>query len=224
MRKLERWRRDVRDSRGEARISRDILLLTRVDMPALLRRLFELGCSYTGQILSFNKMLGQLQDAGNTTTLAHYLGLLDAAGMVAGLPKFAAAELQKRASSPKLQVHNNALMSALGDRTFDEVRKDPEAWGRVVESAVGAHLINAAAAGDVALSYWRDGDDEVDFVVQRGSRAVAIEVKSGRRRTSVRGMAIFAKRHGAHRQLLVGGDGIPLEQFLLRPVGEWLED
>ncbi len=220
----ERWSRYVRDSLVETSIARDVLLLSRIDKPALLRRLFELGCSYSGQILSYNKMLGQLQDAGNTTTLAHYLELLDAAGMVAGLPKFAAAELQKRASSPKLQVHNNALMAALGSRSFAEVKKDPEAWGRVVESAVGAHLLNAASAGEVRLFYWRDGDDEVDFVVQRGARAVAIEVKSGRRRASLAGMAAFAKRHKVHRQLLVGGDGIPVEQFLLQPVGDWLRD
>lgn len=220
----ERWSRYIRDSLIETSIARDVLLLSRIDKPALLRRLFELGCRYSGQILSYNKMLGQLQDAGNTTTLAHYLELLDAAGMVGGLAKFAAAELQTRASSPKLQVHNNALLSALDGRPFAEVKKEPETWGRIVESAVGAHLLSAAAAGEVRLFYWRDGDLEVDFVIQRGPRTVAIEVKSGRRRASLAGMAAFAKRHPVHRKLLVGGDGIPIEQFLLQPASHWLDD
>lgn len=220
----ERWSRYIRDSLIETSIARDVLLLSRIHKPALLRRLFELGCSHSGQILSYNKMLGQLQDAGNTTTLAHYLELLDAAGMVGGLAKFAAAELQTRASSPKLQVHNHALLSALDGRPFAEVKKEPETWGRIVESAVGAHLLNAAAAGEVRLFYWRDGDLEVDFVIQRGPRTVAIEVKSGRRRASIAGMAAFAKRHPVHRTLLVGGDGIPLAQFLLQPASHWLAD
>lgn len=144
----ERWVRYIRDSIIEPTISRDVLLMTRVDKPALLRRLFELSCRYSGQVLSYNKMLGQLQDAGNTTTLAHYLDLLASAGMVTGLPKYAGQIVRRRASSPKLQVMNTALMTALSGYTFDEARSDPEFWGRLVESAVGAHLANAAFASD----------------------------------------------------------------------------
>src|SRR5512140_816138 len=146
-----RWLRYVTDSLVETSISRDVLLLTRVDKPALLRRLFELACSYSGQILSFTKMLGQLQDAGNATTLAHYLELLAGAGMVCGLQKYAGDAARARGSSPKLQVLNTALMSAMSRYSPREARADREFWGRLVESAIGAHLANAAATGECEL-------------------------------------------------------------------------
>ena len=171
-----RWTRYIADSLIETSVSRDVLLMTRVDKPALLRRLLDLACRYSGKILSYTKMLGQLQDAGNTTTLAHYLDLLAGAGMVCGLQKFAGDAARQRGSSPKLQVYNTALLSATAGLSFDEARADHEFWGQLVESAVGAHLANAAAAGGIRLFYWRDGDRQVDFVVQQGRRTVAIEV------------------------------------------------
>lgn len=167
-------------------------------------------------------MLGQLQDAGNTTTLAHYLELLAAAGMVTGLQKFAADRARRRASSPKLQVLNTALLTAQSGLTPREARADPEFWGRVVESAVGAHLANAAATGLCELFYWREGDLEVDFVVRAGRRVTAIEVKSGRRRGRLPGVEAFDSAFRPDRKLLVGGDGIPLESFLERPVEHWV--
>lgn len=218
-----RWRRYVTDSLIETTIARDILLLTRVDKPALLRRLFELACHYSGQILSYTKMQGQLQDAGNTVTLAHYLELLTAAGMVCGLPKYAGDEARKRASSPKLQVLNTALMTAVSGLTPDEARDDRAFWGRLVESAIGAHLSNAALAGDCRVFYWRQGIREVDYVVQRGRRLLAIEVKSGHVPTKQPGMAAFVEAFRPQRILLVGGDGIAVEEFLTRPVAHWLD-
>jgi hypothetical protein len=218
-----RWRRYVLDSLVETSIARDVLLLTRVDKPALLRRLFELGCRYSGQVLSYTKMLGQLQDAGNTTTLAHYLDLLAAAGMLTGLQKFAGQAVRRRASSPKLQVLNTALMTALEGLSPEEARADRSFYGRLVESAVGAHLANAAQRGDCELFYWRDSNREVDFVVRAGKRLLAIEVKSGRRRDTLPGMAAFAETFQPDRTLLVGGDGIELESFLSRSAGEWLD-
>ncbi len=219
-----RWRRYVLDALVETSIARDVLLLTRVDKPALLRRLFELGCRYSGQILSYTKMLGQLQDAGNTTTLAHYLDLLTAAGMLTGLPKFAGAVVRQRASSPKLQVLNTALTSAIGGLSPEEAQADRAYYGRLVESAVGAHLANAAQCGDCELFYWREKNREVDFVVRAGKRLLAIEVKSGRRREDLPGMAAFVEAFHPDRTLLVGGDGIELETFLSRPVMEWLNE
>ena len=165
--------------------------MARVDKPALLRRVFELGCRYSGQILSYTKMLGQLHDAGNTTTLAHYLDLLAGAGMVCGLQKYAGDAARRRGSSPKLQVFNTALLTATSGLTLAEARADRAFWGRLVESVVGAHLANAAAGGELELFYWRDGDDEVDFVVQMGRRLAAIEVKSGRAPEAHRGTAAF---------------------------------
>src|SRR5712691_2720628 len=213
-----RWRRYVLDALVETTIARDVLLLTRVDKPALLRRLFELGCRYSGQVLSYTKMLGQLQDAGNTTTLAHYLDLLAAAGMVRGLQKFAGSAARQRGSSPKLQVLNTALQTAPLGLTLQQARADPALWGRLVESAVGAHLANSAAVGECELFYWREGSQEVDFVVRVGRTLTAIEVKSGRTRDTHPGLTTFAEAFKPARKLLVGGDGIPLEDFLLAPV------
>lgn len=218
----QRWSRYIIDSLIETTLSRDILLLTRVDKPALLRRLFQLGSSHSSQILSYQKMIGQLQDAGNTTTLAHYLELLAGAGMLTGLHKFAAHRVRERASSPKLQVLNTALISAQARLSFDEARKDRESWGRLVESAVGAHLINSAAGTGVEIFYWRERSREVDFVLRSGKNVVAIEVKSGALKEGLPGMDAFEKAFKPKRKLLVGEDGIPLEKFLLTPAAEWV--
>ncbi len=218
----ERWRRYVLDALVETTIARDVLLLTRVDKPALLRRLFELGCQYSGQVLSYTKMLGQLHDAGNTTTLAHYLDLLGGAGLLAGLSKYAGGAARRRGSSPKLQVLNTALMTAQSAYSFDDGIADREFRGRLVESAVGAHLANASAGGECDLHYWREGHREVDFVARRGRTVVAIEVKSGRDREKHSGLAAFSEAFRPRRTLLVGGDGIPIEEFLLTPVRRWM--
>jgi predicted AAA+ superfamily ATPase len=218
-----RWRRYILDALVETTIARDVLLLTRVDKPALLRRLFELGCRYSGQVLSYTKMLGQLQDAGNTTTLAHYLELLAGAGLLTGLTKFSGRATRQRGSSPKLQVLNTALMSAQSGWSFAEARADHELWGRLVESAVGAYLANAAAAGECELSYWRERNHEVDFVTRAGRAVTAIEVKSGRAQDTYPGLAAFAEAFKPTRKLLVGADGIPVEEFLLSPVARWLK-
>ena len=217
-----RWRSYLLDALVETTIARDVLLLTRVDKPALLRRLFELGCRYSGQVLSYTKMLGQLHDAGNTTTLAHYLELLAGAGMLTGLPKFAGAAVRSRGSSPKLQVFNTALLTAQSGLTPAEARADHEFWGRLTESAVGAHLANAAACGVCELFYWREGNREVDFVLRAGRAVVAIEVKSGRAPVALPGLAAFSEAFKPKRNLLLGGDGIPVGEFLSRPVTDWL--
>jgi predicted AAA+ superfamily ATPase len=218
----ERWRRYVLDSLVETTIARDVLLLTRIDKPALIRRLFELSCRYSGQELSFTKMLGQLQDAGNTTTLAHYLDLLAGAGMVTGLQKFSGDAARARASSPKLQVFNTALMTAQGGVSLDEMRASPELWGRLAESAVGAHLANEASVHGATLHYWRDGNREVDFVYRFGRRYAAIEVKSGRDNEATRGLSAFADRFNPSRTLLVGSGGVSFEEFLTSPAARWL--
>jgi len=219
----QRWSHYIIESLIETTISRDILLMKRVDKPALLRRLFELGCTYSGQVLSYQKMLGQLQDAGNTTTLAHYLRLLQGAGLLMGLPKYAGRKIRQRASSPKLQILNTALMTASSRLTFDEARKDSEYWGRLVESAVGATLANGLQGTQAELFYWLEGNHEVDYVLQRGKVLVAIEVKSRRRKISLPGIEAFSNSFPIKRKLLVGPQGIPCEEFLLTPLIKWLE-
>lgn len=124
----ERWSAYILDSLVETTVSRDVLLQQRVDKPALLRRLFRLGCEYSGQVLSYTKMVGQLQDAGNTTTLAHYLELLEGAGLMMGLQKYSGGAVRRRSSSPKLLVLNTALMAATSGLGFDEVRARGDVW------------------------------------------------------------------------------------------------
>ncbi len=218
-----RWRRYLLDALIETTISRDVLLSTRVDKPALLRRLFELGCRYSGQVLSYTKMLGQLQDAGNTTTLAHYLDLLAGAGMLTGIQKYAGQVVRRRASSPKLQVLNTALMTAQSGLSPAEAEADRDFRGRLVESAVGAHLVNAAACGLCEVFYWRERNREVDFVVRAGRTLAAFEVKSGRAPDVLPGLGAFAEAFRPTRSLLVGNGGVPLEEFLSTPVEYWLK-
>ncbi len=219
----DRWRDYILGALVEPNIEQDLLAMTRVDKPALLKRLFELGAAYSGQILSYTKMLGQLQDAGNTTTLARYLDLLASAGLLAGIPKYSNQLQRRRASSPKLNVLNTALMTAGSGYSFAEAQADRSFWGRIVESAVGAHLFNTATP-DVRLHYWREGSHEVDFVLQRGPRIVAIEVKSGAQRMSLGGMDEFERRFRPRCSLLVGEGGIPLNEFLTVPAHHWFEE
>ena len=218
----ERWARYIIDSLIETTISRDILLLTRVDKPALLRRLFQLCCDYSGQVLSYQKMLGQLHDAGNTTTLAHYLDLLNGAGLISGLSKFSGKRVKQRSSSPKIQVLNTALMSASSRLSFEAAQQDRDYWGRLVESAVGAHLVNSTRGKNIEVFYWLERNQEVDFVLRAGNHVAAIEVKSGRRRDRLLGMEAFSKAFRVKRQLLVGEQGIPVGEFLKTPIERWV--
>ena len=175
---ISRWFNYINDSLIETTISRDILLMTQVNKPILLRRLFQLGCNYSSQLLSYQKILGQLQDAGNTTTIAHYLELLSGVGVLTGLNKYANNNIRTRASSPKFQVYNTALMSAQSGKSFEEAKNDKDFWGRLTESAVGAYLLNEIRGTQIELYYWREGDKEVDFVLKKGDFVTAIEVKT----------------------------------------------
>ena len=217
-----RWRSFIHNSLIEPNIERDILALRRVDKPILLKQLFGLGSEYSGQILSYNKMLGQLDEAGNTTTLARYLDLLSMAGLITGLSKYAGRPHRRRASSPKLNVLNTALMSVHSDYTFEQARADRTFWGHLVESAVGAHLVNTGGK-EYRLYYWRDRGREVDFVLEHGRKLVLFEVKSGRRRGNVSGLEAFEKSFPVKASHIVGRGGIPVSEFLLTPAREWFE-
>jgi predicted AAA+ superfamily ATPase len=209
----ERWKHYVNTSLIETSISKDILMLTRIDKPALLKRMFELGCLYSGQILSFTKIQGQLQDAGNTTTLSHYLQVLNSAGLLGGLEKYAADVIRKRSSSPKFQVHNNALLTAQHSDTFSKITQNPAAWGRIVESSIGSHVLNASISRDFSAYYWRDRDQEVDFILERRGKVVAVEVKSNDSGT-LKGLSLFRTHFPNTKIMMVGKNGLPWQEFL----------
>lgn len=209
----ERWKSYIKDSLIETSISKDILMLTRVDKPALMKRLFELGCLYSGQILSYTKIIGQLEDAGNTTTLANYLKLLSDCGLLGGLEKYAGSIIRKRSSSPKFQVYNNALLTSQDKKSYSTTIVNPKLWGRLVESSVGAHLLNHSISERYNLNYWREGNNEVDFIIEKGDKVIGLEVKSGASADN-KGMAIFNEKFHPDKILLVGTGGIPYEEFL----------
>lgn len=208
-----RWRNYVKDSLVEPSISKDVLMDTRVLKPQLLRQLFEIGSSCSGELLSLTKVAAQLQDAGNVTTLAGYLHLLDECGLLCGLQKYAADNSRKYNSIPKFQVHNNALRNAWSELNYSEAVENPKEWGRMAESAVGAYLVSQAQIADYKVYYWRGNNDEVDFVLTRRDRKIAIEVKSGRRTVNA-GLPKFKTLYNPYHAITVGSGGLSFEEFL----------
>jgi len=209
----QRWKRYIIDSLVETSISKDILMLTRVDKPALMRRLFDLGCSFSGQILSYTKMLGQLQDAGNTVTLAHYLELLNSAGLLSGIEKYSGSIIRQRSSSPKFMVRNTALISSRLEESMKSIIRDREKWGRIIESSSGAHLLNNQLEGNYRLFYWRQGNNEIDFVLKKDKKVVGIELSAGLSHTGS-GVEAFSRHYKPYKVILVGGKGLPWQEFL----------
>ena len=213
IRNERRWKKYVKDSLVAPAIDKDVIMTSNIYKPALMKRLFELGCGYSAEILSLTKLIGQLQDAGNVTTLAGYLEILNQCSLLAALQKYARDDARKYNSIPKYQVYNNALMTAYKGQTFEKDRTDPKVWGRWVESAVGAYLLSMAEELDYQLYYWREGDDEVDFIIANGGESVAIEVKSGRRGMNS-GLPKFVKAFQPKLSFVVGTSGVSLEDFL----------
>ena len=217
-----RWRRYIKDSIIAPAIERDVLQTKTIYKPALMKQMFELGCTYSSEELSLNKMLGQLQDAGNVTTLASYLSTLDESRLLCGLQKYASDNARKYNSVPKLMVYNTALFSAQSGTTFNKAFTTPKLWGRWVESAVGAYLLNQADEYDYKSYYWREREDEVDFIIEYNKQCIAIEVKSGRRTTN-EGLGVFCDRFHPKQSFVVGSGGVPIEEFLRWDIGNLLE-
>lgn len=225
----KRWRKYIKDSLVAPAIEKDVLMTSNIYKPALMKQLFELGCGYSAEILSMTKLMGQLQDAGNVTTLASYLELLDQCALLTGLQKYAQDDARKRSSIPKYQVYNNALLTAYKGRSFLTDRTDTMLWGRWVESAVGAHLLSVAEEAGYQVYYWRetasnkaDKDKEVDFIIVNNGEVTAIEVKSGRRGMNT-GLPDFAKKFQPKRSFIVGTGGVSLEDFLSSDIELLLE-
>lgn len=219
---VRQWRHYMATSIVEPIFDRDILALTRVDKPSLMRQLVKMAPE-SGKILEYQTIAGRLRDVGSLTTLQHYLDLLSDAGIMTQLPNYSGSATQRAASNPKLLALNTGLMTALSGYSFDDARSDRTFWGQVVETAAGAHLHNTLETA-MHLAYWRDGGDEVDFVLFQGPRVLGIEVKSGQRRGWPRGLRAFKERFPKARRLLVGGEsGVPLNEFLAQPARYWLE-
>ena len=218
----KRWKKYLKDSIIAPAIERDIIMTTNIYKPILMKRLFHLGCSYSARELSLTRMLGQLQDSGNITTLAGYLDVLEQSELLCGLQKYANDESRKYNSVPKLQVFNNALLTANQRGRYETIRSDSQKWGQWVESAVGAHLVSSAEENDLQVFYWRDRQNEVDFVLADDDGCVAFEVKSGRRSMNA-GIPEFVKNHHPRRTYIIGTGGIPIEDFLSIDICQWFD-
>ena len=216
----KRWRKYIKDSLVAPAIEKDVIMTSNIYKPALMKQLFELGCGYSAEILSLTKLMGQLQDAGNVTTLAAYLDILDECALLTGLQKYANDDARKRGSVPKYQVYNNALLTAYKGHSFLADRTDTKLWGRWVESAVGTHILSMAEELDYKVYYWREpsrskdkSDKEVDFIIDNDGELTAIEVKSGRRGMNS-GLPAFVEAFHPKRAFIVGTGGVSLEDFL----------
>lgn len=209
---MRRWKKYIKESLVAPAIEKDIILTSNIYKPALMKQLFELGCTYSAELLSLTKALGQLQDAGNVTTLSSYLEILNQCNLLAGLQKYANDEARRYQSVPKYQVYNNALLTAYKGTSYEKDRIDPQIWGRWVESAVGAYLLGGAKEGSYNVYYWRERSNEVDFIIVRQGEVIALEVKSGRRGMNS-GLPKFCELFQPKHALVIGTDGIPFDDF-----------
>ena len=218
---MRRWRKYIKESLVAPAIEKDIIMTSNIYKPALMKQLFELGCSYSAELLSLTKALGQLQDVGNVTTLSSYLNILNQCNLLGGLQKYANDDARRYQSVPKFQVYNNALLTAYRGTTYDKDRIDPQIWGRWVESAVGGYLLGGAEDGGYKVYYWRERSDEVDYIVASQGTAIALEVKSGRRGMNS-GLPKFCENFHPKRALVIGTDGIPFKEFFQMKIEDLL--
>ena len=209
----DRYQQYIQSGIVDATINKDILMDTPISKPALLRQTFELGSAYSGQLLSLNKMLGALQDAGNTATLAGYIHLLDESGLLCGLQKYSIDTARRKASIPKLQVYNNALKMIYNPLTFEEAITNRQAWGHIFESAIGAYLVSQSFVHRFEVFYWRERNDEVDFILRKKGSVIAIEIKSNAEKQTC-GLESFKKLFSPNTAFIVGDGGISAEEFL----------
>lgn len=209
----KRWREYIKYAIIETTISKDILQLTNIQKPALLKNLFELGCRYSCEILSYTKIIGQLQDAGNTTTLTHYQDLLDKSWMLKGLQKYSGSQSSVRSSIPKWIIYNSALSTIQSPNNFKDEMLDPVIFGRRVEQAIGSHLLNQSREIGFEVYYWREGNNEVDFVIVKQGVVVTIEVKTGKVKFH-KGIEKFNEKYNVHKNILISKEGLTWQEFL----------
>lgn len=198
----DRWYAYLKDSIVESVIGKDILLNRTVGNPALFRQAFEILCRYPAQEISYTKLLGQLQDKGNTDLIKYYIELYAGAFLIHPLEKFSAKGWLTRSSSPKILISCPALYTMTeGPRVLEDLDKR----GRVFELAVGAQMLQQPGE----LFYWREKNSEVDFVYRYQGKIYAIEVKSGRRK-STKGIESFTKQFPDAIPIILTPDNFPL--------------
>jgi len=210
----ERWYGYLRDAVIEPTLSIDVLDMEDVRKPALMRALFEVGASYSCREISYRKLLGQLDDRGNTATIASYLGHLSQAGLLSGLHKYDEKLLETKSSSPRLLVHDTSLMVAASGEDRTTLLEDPDKRGHLTETAVGAYLLARSQKEHFELFWWRENNKEVDFVVKKGRKRTAIEVKSGKPKGKS-GICAFLTEYPNTYSITVGTKDFTIEDFLL---------
>ncbi len=215
----DRFQQYIQSSIIDATINKDILMDTPIGKPALLRQAFELGAAYSGELLSLTKMLGALQDAGNTSTLAGYINLLDESGLLCGIQKFGMDMARRKASVPKFQVYNNALKTVYNTSTFENSILDRKVWGHIFESGIGAYIVSQAFVHRFEVFYWRERNYEVDFVLRKRGSSVAIEVKSNAEKMTD-GLERFRQLFNPQSSFIVGDGGINAEEFLTMDISK----
>ncbi len=212
----DRWRNLMEDSIISPILTRDILEIEEIRNPALLRQVFELACIESAKELSLTKMQGTM-NSGTVPTIKKYLDILNKSMIVQPLQNYSPSRVKEKQSVPKMQVFNNAFRNRFGTFSFDEARVDPAEWGRLIESAVGAHLANRAMTDDYELFYWRnERRQECDYVLRKGQALVAIEVKSGSVDKTV-GFEKFKEQFAdkVTAAFIVGPQALPLEDFFI---------
>lgn len=212
----DRWRNLMEDSIISPILTRDILEIEEIRNPALLRQVFELACIESAKELSLTKMQGTM-NSGTVPTIKNYLDILNKSMIVQPLQNYSPSRVKEKQSVPKMQVFNNAFRNRFGTFSFDEARVDPAERGRLVESAVGAHLANRAMTDDYELFYWRnERRQECDYVLRKGQALVAIEVKSGSVDKTV-GFEKFKEQFAdkVTAAFIVGPHALPLDDFFI---------
>ena len=210
----ERWRKMMEDSIISPILNHDILDIDEIRNPPLLRQVFEIGSIYSAQEISLTKMQGVV-NSGTVPTISSYLRILDETMLIKPLQKYDNSAIKTKSSIPKLQAYNNAFRNSYCQHTFEEALMNKTEWGRQVESAVGAYLAGRAILDGFELLFWRDEKkNECDYVLKKGERLIAIEVKSGHA-DNIDGYHTFMKKFEKNivNSFIVGPEGLPLEDF-----------
>ncbi|MEW6556312.1 MAG: ATP-binding protein [Elusimicrobiota bacterium] len=198
-----RWANYMRESLIEPVLSKDIILSTPITKPVLMRQSFGLAVNHAAQIVSYQKMLGTLQDAGNTTTIASYLNLMSKAFLLTPLERWSGARIRRRGSIPKILVYDNGLSTSMAGVKFNTAKKDKMFWGRLVENSIGARLYFIFNKLGGEIYYWRERNNEVDYVTRLGDKIIGFEIKSGRLDKNPAALLLFKRKYKNSKTVII---------------------